>query len=102
MTYIVECINAWNLLHVCLIIHKVCICLDGCFYLLEVCAFLKFYIHHATMNASTNRNGHGEGVLHTFYGTNSHRVAHRATWTKVCITDAFRSKSLHQCAYDGV
>ena len=54
------------------------------------------------MNAFAQGNGHREGILDTFLGTNAYTVSHRHSWAEVGVAQALGSQALHQGTYNAV
>lgn len=85
-----------------LVVGEVGVGLDGGGYVFELGAVFELYIDHAAMNAFTEGDGHGEGVLDTGLGAHADAVAHRHAGAEVGVAEAFGREALHEGAHDGV
>jgi len=86
----------------CLVVHEVRVCLDGCGYFFKLVSVFQFDIYHAAVDSRSSRDRHGEGGFHSvdrFYG---YGVSHTHAGTEVGVSDAFRSDCFEHGAYDRV
>ena len=54
------------------------------------------------MDALTEGNRHGKGVLNTSLGAYANAMSHRHTGAEVGVGESFGGEALHQCTYDAV
>ena len=86
----------------CLIIHKIWICLDGSRYFIKLITVFQFDINHTAVNTCSGRNSHGKSSLYTINSFYSYCMSHTHSRTKVCISNSFRSNRFQQSTYDRV
>ena len=70
--HVAHVVDALHLEHMCLVRGEIRIGLDVLRHILQLGSLFQFHIYHTAMDALTQRNGHREGVLHTFLTTYAH------------------------------
>ena len=102
MPHIEQRVYARHKFYMCLVVHEVRVCFDGCGYFFKFVSVFQLDVHHAAVDSRSGRNGHGEGGFHSVDCFNGNCVSHAHAWAEVGVSDSFRSDCFEHGAYDRV
>ena len=76
VSHVADGVYRGHLEYVSLVVREVGVSLDGGSNVLQLCAFLQFYVNHTAVQTLALRNGHGESILHALLRAYTNAVTH--------------------------